>query len=257
MKKCQTNERRRRRARTLAWLSLLIFLMAAETVLAGDTREKIFAGRAEAAFYQAQIQFQSRTNDPVAAWKFGRACYDWADWATNKAQRAAIAKNGIAACRRSLLFKDSAAAHYYLALNLGQLARSEMLGALKLVHEMDREFKAAADSDAPFDYAGPLRCLGLLYRDAPGWPMSIGNRQKARKFLKSAATVAPAYPENILNLAETDLKWGDHADAKKELETLDTLWPRAQKNLAGEAWEQSWDDWSQRRDLLRQKLNQS
>ena len=33
-------------------------------------------------------------DNPETAWEFARACYDWADWATNKAQRAAIAKKG-------------------------------------------------------------------------------------------------------------------------------------------------------------------
>ena len=234
----------------------VFFLFAADAALADDSREQLFAQRAQSAYEQAQSQFLSHTNDPIAAWSFARTCYDWADWATNKAQRAAIARDGIAACHRSLLFNDSAAAHYYLGLNLGQLARSEMLGALKLVHEMEREFKEASDLDAQFDYAGPERCLGLLYRDAPGWPMSIGNRQKAREFLESAAVTAPAYPDNILYLAETYLKWGERADAKKELEALDTLWPQAQNNLTGPAWDSYWDDWTKRRDALRQKLEQ-
>jgi hypothetical protein len=241
------------------WLCLLLpallFLLTDEPVLANQAQEEIFARRAQTAFNQAQIQFQSHTNNPVAAWVFARTCFDWADWSTNKSQRAAIAKDGIAACRHSLALTNSAAAHYYLAMNLGQLARSEMLGALKLVHEMEREFKAAADLDAHFDFAGPERNLGLLYRDAPGWPMSIGNRHAAREFLESAAAIAPDYPENILNLAETYLAWGDRADAGKGLAALDMLWPRAQQNLTGQAWEQSWDDWSKRRNALRQKLN--
>lgn len=240
---------------SLLWLSLLLWFGAVPLLLADGAQDKIFASRAETAFEQAQIRFQSQTNDPVAAWEFARTCFDWADWATNKSQRAAIARDGIAACRHSLALTNSAAAHYYLALNLGQLARSEMLGALKLVHEMEREFKAAARLDPYFDFAGPERSLGLLYRDAPGWPMSIGNRHAAREFLESAATLAPADPENILNLAESDLKWGDRAGANKELDALDALWPRAQQNLTGPAWEQSWDDWTKRRAILRQKLS--
>ena len=229
---------------------------AAQTVLADDAQDEIFAHRAQITYEQAQRQFDSNTNDPVAAWNLARTCYDWADYATNKAQRAAIAREGIAACHRSLLFNDSAAAHYYLAMNMGQLARSEMLGGLKLVREMEREFKTTAGLDAQFDFAGAERGLGLLYRDAPGWPMSIGNRQKAHENLESAVTLAPAYPENVLNSAESWLKWGDRTNAKKELDALDTLWPQAQKDLSGQKWEPSWDDWSKRRDILRQKLNQ-
>jgi Flp pilus assembly protein TadD len=84
--------------------------------------------------------------------------------------------------------------------------------------------------------------------------MSIGNRQKAREFLESAAAIAPAYPENLLNLAESYLTWDDRAKAGKNLAALDALWPQAQKTLSGQAWEDSWDDWSKRRDALRQSL---
>ncbi len=254
----QQSERRGAQACRLFLPVLFLFFMlaAAGPLFADDAQEKIFAERAQAAFDQARTQFQSQTNNPVAAWEFARTCFDLADWATNKSQRAAIARDGIAAAHRSLALTNSVAAHYYLGFNLGQLARCELLGGLKLIHEMEREFKTAAGLDAHFDFAGPERCLGLLYRDAPGWPMSIGNRHAAREFLESAADLAPDYPENILNLAESYLKWGNRAAAEKELDALDALWPRAQQNLTGERWEQSWDDWLKRRDILRQKLNQ-
>jgi hypothetical protein len=237
-------------------LFCLLFLLAAGRLLANEAQDRVFAGRAQTAFDQAQIRFQMHTNNPVAAWNFGRTCYDWADWAPSKSQRAAIARDGIAACRHSLDLTNCAAAHYYLGMNLGQLARCETFGALKLVHEMEREFKAASDLDAHFDFAGPERNLGMLYRDAPGRPMSIGNRHAARQFLESAAAIAPAYPGNILNLAESYQIWGDSTDAGKNLATLDVLWPHAQQTLSGAAWEEDWADWSTRRDALRQKLKQ-
>ena len=124
-----------------------------------------------------------------AAWQFARACFDFADFATNVTERAAIASQGIAACQELLARKtNSAPGHYYLAMNYGQLARAEApsLAAYRLVKQMEREFKAAADFDKSFDYAGPERNLGLLYRDAPGWPFSIGSRRKARDFLERA-----------------------------------------------------------------------
>ena len=82
-------------------------------------------------------------------------------------------------------------------------------------------------------------------------PVSIGSRKKAREYLEDAATLAPDDPENILNLIETYLKWDDLPATKEELKTLDALWPQAQKNFTGPAWEQDWNDWSQRRDALR------
>lgn len=243
------------RRRVCALMLACLFGMVA-TAAADGTQDTVFAHRAEIAFDQAQARYRSQMDNPAAAWDFARTCYDWADWATNKTQRAAIAREGIAACHQSLLFTNSAAAHYYLAMNMGQLARSESLGALKLVRQMESEFLVAAGLDPTADFAGPERGLGLLCRDAPGWPLSIGNRARSRKFLESAVTLAPAYPENVLNLAESELIWSDKVEARKELAALEALWPSAQKTLTGVKWEQSWDDWTKRRDVLRTKLNQ-
>jgi tetratricopeptide (TPR) repeat protein len=238
-----------------AIFSLFAFAAAA---FAQSTANPVFAARAEKAFRLAQIQFASRTNDP-AAWQFARACFDLADFATNNTGRATIATQGIAACRELLAREtNSAPGHYYLAMNYGQLARAEApsLAAYRLVKQMEHEFKTAAELDKTLDYAGPARCLGLLYRDAPGWPFSIGSRHKAREWLEQAAKIAPDYPENQLNLAESFLQWHETDNAKSELTTLDALWPKAQTNLTDAAWERSWDDWFTRRDAARNKLGE-
>ena len=236
--------------------SALIF--AAGIVFADEAQNKIFAARAEAEFHRAQIQFQPDAGNPTNAWQFARACYDFADFATDDVERATIAVQGVAACRQLIAREpESAPAHYYLAMNLGQLAQTELLGALKLVNEMEREFKTAAGLDAHFDFAGPERNLGLLYREAPGWPASIGSKRKARSLLEQAARLAPDYPENLLNLAESYLHWHESDAAKLKLNALDSLWPAARTNFTGEAWEQSWDDWSTRRAAVQKKLDET
>lgn len=245
---------KRRRAMKCKLLAT-IFIFAAGFIFADDAQNKIFAARAETEFLRAQKQFQSDANNSTNAWQFARACYDFADFATNDTERATVAVQGIAACRQLIAREPkSAPAHYYLAMDLGQLARTELLGALKLVNEMEGEFKTAEALDAHFDYAGPARNLGLLYRDAPGWPASIGSKRKAKDYLEQAEKLAPDYPENNLNLAESCLQWRENEDAKKELDALDLLWPKAQTNFTGEVWEQSWDDWSTRRDDARKKI---
>ena len=240
------------------WLAAF-FLLAAGLILADELRDKIYAARARAEFRRAQSQYQASTNDPAAAWPFARASFDLADFATNEVERAEIARQGIAACRELLAREtNSAPGHYYLAMNYGQLARAEApsLAAYRLVKQIEREFKTAADLDPTFDYAGPERCLGLLYRDAPGWPFSIGSRRKARDCLEQAAKIAPDYPENHLNLAESFLQWHEGDNARGEVVKLHALWPEAQTNFTGAAWERSWDDWSTRRDAARKKLEE-
>jgi hypothetical protein len=240
------------------FIALLFFSGPVTMAIAQFTNNPAFAARAGAEFHRAQNQLQSNTNDPTAAWHFGRACYDFADFATNDTERASIAVQGIAASRQLLARQPkSAPGHYYLGMNLGQLARTEILGALKIVREMEREFKTADDLDEQFDYAGPARCLGLLYRDAPDWPASIGSRHKAREWLERAAKLAPDYPENHLNLIESRLKWNDRTGTENELKTLDALWPKAQTNFVGEAWAPAWADWTARKDVVEQAIVQT
>jgi hypothetical protein len=240
-------------------ITALFFLLATVIPAFGQAEtNKIFSARAETEFLAAQKSFELNTNDAAAAWRFGHASFDWADCATNEARRAEIARTGIAACRQALAREPkSAAAHYYLAMNFGQLAQAEApsMAAYKLVREIEREFKLAAELDEKFDFGGPPRCLGLLYRDAPGWPISIGSKHKAREWLDRAETLAPEFPENPLNLAETHLQWHQRAEAEKAFAQLDAVWPAAQTNLAGVAWEKSWQEWAARRAAAHAEFN--
>ena len=214
-----------------------------------------FARRAEKTYLTNKIRFETQTNNAQAAWQFGQACYDWADFASSNRQREELAKQGIAACR-ALIERDpgSAPGHYYLALNLGQLAQTKKLGALKLVGQMEGEFKTTLGLDPQLDFAGSDRGLGLLYFEAPGWPTSIGSKSKARQHLQKAVKLAPDYPENQLNVIEADLKWGEKNSALRELKVLDELWPRAQKKLVGEEWATCWADWEARRAAAKSKV---
>jgi tetratricopeptide (TPR) repeat protein len=240
--------------------ALLLLLALAVRAPGQPATNKVFAARAETEFHQAQNRFATHPGEAAAAWQFGRASFDWAEFATNETRRAEVAQAGIAACRQ-LLARDpkSAPGHYYLAMDCGQLAKAEApsMAAYRLVKEIEREFKAAVELDEAFDFAGPPRCLGLLYRDAPGWPVSIGSRHKAREFLERAAALAPDFPENQLNLAESQVRWHQPAEAEKALKKLDAIWPAAQTNFVGEAWEQNWDEWMARRAAVKAEFQKN
>jgi hypothetical protein len=220
------------------------------------TAEADFAAYAKTNFLAAQQKYRPDSNQVEAAWQFARACFDLGEFATNSSERAQLAEQGIAAARRLLTYQPKLCpAHHYLGMNLGQLARTKSLGALKLVDEMEREFLVARGLDEQFDHAGPDRNLGLLYRDAPALG-SVGSRSKARRHLLRAAVVAPDYPDNRLNLVESFLKWGDRASARREFKELEELWPRARAALTGDPWAASWADWEKRLSAVRQKIEE-
>jgi tetratricopeptide (TPR) repeat protein len=212
------------------------------------------SGPAQAKLETARSRYEKEPSNGQAAWQYARACFDLAEFASNHSERANLAEKGIAACRKLLETQtNSAPAHYYLAMNLGQLARTRGLSALKLVSEMEREFLTACTLDPHFDYAGPDRNLGQLYRDAPSIA-SIGSRSKAKKHLQRAVDLAPEYPENALTLIESDLQWSDRNGAKRELRDLDSHWAAARAKFKGPDWSASWTDWDARLKKIRSRI---
>ncbi|HWI57139.1 MAG TPA: hypothetical protein VNZ22_07925 [Bacillota bacterium] len=232
----------------MALLSGLVWLAGAGQGWAADS------GLAQKTYWESREHFKQQPQNLETAWQFGRACFDLAEFATNSTERAELAEQGIAACKEAVArASKSAPAHYYLAMNQGQLARTRSLGALKLVDEMEREFSKAGELDAHFDYAGPDRNLGYLYRDAPSFG-SIGSRSKARQHFERAVALAPEYPENHLALLEAFMKWGDRNGAVRTLKDLEGVWPAARQQFSGPAWAASWADWEARLDKEKQKL---
>jgi tetratricopeptide (TPR) repeat protein len=216
--------------------------------------EAQLAERAKKIYLDARSRWEADTNSLEAGWKLGQACFDFALAATNNADRAKSAEEGIAICRRLLALKaDLAQAHYFLGLNLGELADTKRnLSGLRMVNEMEREVWAAHDLDEQFDNAGPDRILGLLYWQAPSI-ISVGSRSKARKHLQRAAELAPDFPENRLNLIEAYTKWGERANAWRELRALEKLWPSARQKLTGDEHVADWADWDKRLNAIKKK----
>jgi tetratricopeptide (TPR) repeat protein len=202
----------------------------------------------------AQSERLKNPSDVARGWQLARACFDRAEYSTNNAQRAELAQQGIAAAREVLKQQsNSAPGHYYLAMNLGQLARTKTLGALRLVDEMEAEFKAARALDRLFDYAGSDRNLGRLYLEAPSIG-SVGDRKLAKTHFNQAAELVPEYPENQLNLIEAALRWNQPHTARKALETFEPKLDEARRSFSGEAWGGAWLHWDRRLQAIRSAL---
>jgi tetratricopeptide (TPR) repeat protein len=247
-----------RRPAYLRRVARTLFLFAFMGIVAGATPQvdggvgETFRRRAQEAFEEARSRYQVDTNNVEAAWEFGRTAFDHAEFAGNKAERETIAAQGVAACRRAvLLAPQSAPAHYYLGLNLGQLAKVYLFKGLGIVSEMEKLFLAARKLDPLFDHAGPDRALGLLYHQAPGWPISLGSNAKANRHLNEAVRLRPNYPGNRIALAE--FLWATRQPRRfaREWETIEGLIPNAREEFSGPDWELSWVEWNRHLDKLR------
>ena len=215
-----------------------------------------FRAHAQQILDAAQKRYTTEPTNSIAAWQVGRAGFELVGVLKDPKEMEKIINEGIAACRQSVaLDPTSAAGHYYLAITVGKLADLKRnLAAYVMVKEVEREFHKARELDERFCHAGPDRSLGLLYHQAPGWPLSIGSRSKARKHLERAAELAPDFPENRLLLAEAYLKWHDKKPLARELEAMEKLWPAARTNLAGADWAADWNDWQPRFDKLHETV---
>lgn len=236
----------------LLWISAVFPLRAEDP--ADDA-----AGRAQRVYVQALKVFKAEAGSTNAALDLARASFDWNEFSTNNAQRAEIARAGIEACKRLIASQpETAAGQYYLAMNLGKLAQAEApsLVAYRMVYEVEAAFLNATRLDVRYDHAGPARNLGQLYFQAPGWPLSVGNKRKAREWLELAVTLEPGYPENQLKLAEARLKWHETAPLQASLTNIAAIWPAARTNFSGQAWAHRWSDWDARRTALEKHVQE-
>ncbi|MFO1476357.1 MAG: hypothetical protein U1F98_06870 [Verrucomicrobiota bacterium] len=220
-----------------------------------DPALEAYSVRVRVSFAECRSRYLADTNNPDLAWQLGRACFQLTTIATNKSERAGVAKLGIDACQ-GLISRNtnSLQGHYYLGANLGRLADTRRnLSGLKLVDQMEREFLISLSLGSNYDYAGPDRNLGLLYFQAPAI-FSVGNRSKAQHHLLRAVKIAPEYPDNLLNYIEALIKWNERDAARKELKVLEARWPEAQKQFGGDDWLYDRLDWEERFDAVRKKL---
>ncbi len=231
----------------IGWIVMALSLVGGAVAAERTPETEVFAQRARDAYEAAKRAHRESPKDSGKAWEFGRTCFDWAEYAVSKTQRARLAQEGIAACRGAVRASpETPGPHYFLAMNLGQLARTRHLGALPLVDELEGALLRTRALEAGFNHAGADRSLGMLYRDAPGWPISVGSKKKARIHLIQAVKLDPDYPENRLVLLESAIEWDDKKLLRADFEATKAALARARKQLTGEEWEASWVDWDKR-----------
>jgi tetratricopeptide (TPR) repeat protein len=236
----------------LVWLAVGVADLAAaeESFTPAEVR------RRTSAYEAAGKAFREGRQDTAVVVEFAQTCFDRAEALPAGPAKAAVAEQGISACRSALERSPAnAALHYYLGMNLGQLAQTRTFGALKLVRQMESAWSTARTLDENLDHAGPDRSLGILFAECPRAPLSIGSRDKARRHLARAVELDPVHPENRLHFAEQLVRWGDREAARQQLSELDELLPAARTRLVGPDWDAAWQSWENRLRLLRERLS--
>lgn len=109
--------------------------------------------------------------------------------------------------------------NFWYASNLGYLGLCRgMLASLASIDPFHKSMQVVLKENENFYFAGPHRALGRLYHQAPGWPLSIGNKNKAGEHLEKAVELAPNFFNNRLYLGEYLLEMGKREEAKRHLE---------------------------------------
>lgn len=154
-------------------------------------------------------------------------------------KRRDAAKRGIIAARQARELKpDRVEGHYWYAINVGFLADVDRSYGLNAVAEMDPALKRAGEIDERYDYAGPLRVLGVLLLRTPQPPVSIGSPRKGLRLLQRAVERFPDYPENYLYLGEALREVGRADEAKVAWQKVLTLPAPSDRKVECERWRQ-------------------
>lgn len=233
-------------ARWRLWLSLVFVFVGICSGPAAENEAREALRRSTQKDYTDSLQeFREHPDELKAALRLGEASFLWAE--QDVENRAMIAEVGIDAARAGLrIDASSGPAHYYLAMNLGQLARTKTFGALKLVRQMEKEFLSAVKQSPKIHHGGAHRSLGMLYEQAPGWPLSVGNRKKARKHLEQAVELVPEYVENHLALMDAYLRWKKADLVRKRLKAAREALEVSREKVTGVKGKVLLEEWERR-----------
>jgi tetratricopeptide (TPR) repeat protein len=201
----------------------------------GDLREAIAALEKAARLLAGR---PSKTQTMDVQWRLARACF----YASELEKEAAIRLNWIAkgedAGQTAVRERpDRVEGYYYLAVLKGRRAEISGLGfsAMILARKVEHLGEKAVDIDPNFEDGAPYRLLAMLYANAPPWPTSIGDMDKAIEFAQKAIDLSD-YPMNHLIMAEVLIEDDEIQDARDELKKVLEAPKVGRWANAGERW---------------------
>jgi len=145
--------------------------------------------------------------DPSCDWAFGllaQICYWRGEVAGPKDDKRGIYEQGIEYGEKGIeANEDSLESNFWLAVNYGSFGKEEgMLYAMRLIDPIEKHTRKALEIDESYFYGAPLRVLGRLYNQLPGWPLSRGDNKKALDFMLKALKHGPTFYLNHIYIAD-------------------------------------------------------
>lgn len=129
--------------------------------------------------------------------------------------------------------------NYWYASNVGMHGLCKgMMASLASIDPMKKSMEIVLKENETFFFAGPHRALGRLYHQAPGWPISIGNKTKALEHLERAVELGPEFFNNRLFLAELYIDIGKKQKAKDHLEWLAEREPKPEHKIEDDGYKE-------------------
>lgn len=112
-------------------------------------------------------------------------------------------------------YPDDAACAYWLAVSLGLQARERPSTASDGIRKMLEAIDRAEALDPAVEHGGPARLRALVLLRAPGWPAGPGDPEAGLDEARKAVELDPAYPPNLLALAEALAKNDDRRGSEE------------------------------------------
>jgi tetratricopeptide (TPR) repeat protein len=171
-------------------------------------------------------------------WKLAQVCFFASELQKGDAEKLIwIARGEAAAGQVVAELPERVEGYYYLAVLKGRRAQHSGIGfsAMALAKEVEELGLEAVAKDPAFGDGAPYRLLAMLYANAPPWPTSIGDIDKALEFADRAVGVAD-YPMNHLVRGEVLIEAGELAEARKELKLVLGAPKTGRWAHEGEAW---------------------
>ena len=158
----------------------------------------------------------------TAWWHLARACW-WLGDHVPREKRLSIFDLGKAAGEKAVALQPQGRdGHYWLGVCLGRISEERgVLNGLFLVGPIAEQMEAVLAIN-PRD-AEAMHVLSILYRKAPGWPLSRGDLQKSLALAREAVALRPDLVNTHVGLALALLALNGKAEAKKELQLALTL----------------------------------